>query len=117
MSTTEDRRVDLEPGALGLDLLSAADGSPLLLLDGEIDAATVGRLEHCLDAVIRGGARAITIGFTGVTFMDSSGVNAILEARRRVGPGGHIQLRHCAPQVRRVCEITGMTDVEGITVG
>ena len=116
MSTTEDRLVDLEPGALWLDLRSAADGSPLLVLDGEIDVATVGRLEGVLEALVRSGARTITINLSAVTFMDSSGVNAILESRRRLGSGGRIRLQQCAPQITRVCEITGMTDVGGITL-
>ena len=116
MSTTEDRRVDLEPGALGLDLCSLDDGSPLVSLSGEIDAATVGRLEACLDAVVRGGARTVTIGLAGVTFMDSSGINAILELRRRLGPGGRVHLRNCSASIRRVCDITGVTDDESIIV-
>ena len=99
---------------LGLDLVSTGDGSPLVVLAGEIDAATVHRLEDCLEAVAAGGARSVTISFADVTFMDSSGVNAILELRRRLGPGGHIRLRDCSHPVRRVCEITGLLDVGGI---
>ena len=116
MSTTADRRVDLEPGDLGIDLVSSQDGEPVLFLAGEIDAATVGRLQACFEAVAAGGARRITIGFGEVEFMDSSGINAILDLRRRMGAGGRIVLRDCSPAIRRMCDVTGITNAEDITV-
>jgi stage II sporulation protein AA (anti-sigma F factor antagonist) len=116
MSTTEDRSVDLEPGDLGIDLLSADDGTPVLLLSGEIDAATVGRLVSCFDALARTNPRRIAIGFGDVTFMDSSGVNAVLELRRRLGNGARVVLRDCSVVVRRVCDITGLAEADGILV-
>ena len=116
MSTTEDRRVELEPGEIGIDLVSAPDGSPVLFLSGEIDAATVGRLEACFQAVADGGPDAVTIGFGEVTFMDSSGINAILDLRRRLGGGVRIDLRDCSPAVQRMCDITGLVDDAAITV-
>ena len=116
MSTTEDRIVDLEPGDLGIDLFSADDGSPVLFLSGEIDAATVGHLASCFDAIARTAPRNVTIGLGDVTFMDSSGVNALLELRRRLGDGARVVLRDCSAVVRRVCDITGLIDAEGVVV-
>jgi anti-anti-sigma factor len=115
MSTTEDR-VDLEPGDLGIDLVSAEDGTPVLFLAGEIDAATVGRLAACLDAVAGAGATRVTIGFGEVTFMDSSGVNAILDLRRRLPPAADIVLRDCSAPIRRICDITGLGTADGVHI-
>lgn len=116
MSTTDQRRVDLEPGEIGIDLVSDEDGSPTLLLSGEIDAATVGRLEACFLAVASAGATTVTVDFGDVGFVDSSGINALLVLRRTLGPTGRVQLRGCSPTMRRICGITGIGEVEGITV-
>ena len=117
MSTTEDRRVDLEAGELGIDLVSAADGAPVLYLSGEIDAATVGRLAACLDAVARPRPALVTIDFGEVTFMDSSGVNALLDLRRRLGPDARIHLQDCSSGIQRICDVTGVSSCPEITVG
>ena len=116
MSTTEDRRVDLEPGEIGIDLVSAEDGHPIVFLRGEIDAATVGRLIACLDALAASRPPAVSIGFADVTFMDSSGINAILALRRRLAPGARIHLRDCSPAIQRMCDVTGVTTSPEITV-
>ena len=116
MSTTEDRSLDLEPGDLGIDLFSADDGTPVLLLSGEIDVATVGRLESCFAAVAYDSPNRVTIGLGDVAFMDSSGVNAVLELRRRLGAGARVVLRDCSPVVKRVCAVVGLADVEGVLV-
>ena len=115
MSTTE-HGVDLEPGEIGIDLVSAEDGNPILFLRGEIDAATVGRLAACLDALAESRPSTVSLGFEDVTFMDSSGVNAILELRRRLGPGARIHLRNCSPAIQRICDVTGVSTCEEITV-
>jgi anti-anti-sigma factor len=116
MSTTEDRRADLDPGELRIDVVSAEDGSPVIFLSGEIDASTAGRLAGCFRAVADAGAEKVTIGFGEVTFMDSSGLNAVLELRRRLDATAQVHLRECSPKVRQMCEITGLDRCEGITV-
>ena len=116
MSTTEDRRADLEPGEIGIDLVSAEDGNPLLFLRGEIDAATVGRLVACFDALVKGGAKTVVIDFGEVAFMDSSGINAILDLRRALGGGGRILLRDCSPTIQRLCDVVGLAGVGDLTI-
>ena len=116
MSTTEDRNVCLEPGEIGIDLVSADDGSPILFLRGEIDAATVGRLSACFDALAPSHPKSVSLSFAEVTFMDSSGINAILDLRRRLGPSARIHLRDCSPAVVRMCDIIGLTDCAEVTV-
>lgn len=113
MSTTEDRLVDLDPGEMGIDLVHAVDGTPVVFLRGEIDTSTVDRLEACFDDIVsRGGVRIVSIDFDGVTFMDSSGINALFELRNRLGPGARVHLRDCSAAIRRVCDITGLTACE-----
>jgi anti-sigma B factor antagonist len=76
---------------------------------GEIDMATVPVLADAIDAAIGSGALELWIDLTPTTFMDSSGMNALLTAQVRlhalnrrlavICPGG---------PVRRVFELTGL---------
>ena len=116
MSTTEDRNVRLEPGEIGIDLVSAEDGTPILFLCGEIDAATVDRLMACFDAVATSHPKSVSLSFAEVTFMDSSGINAILDLRRRLDVDARIHLRDCSPTIQRMCDVTGLSTCEEITV-
>ena len=112
MTTTDDLRVvDLDPGELGIDLTSdgADAGLPVVAVHGEIDAATAPRLIACLDAVAAHRPATITIDLSGVDFMDSSGVNAIIDLRTRTAAWhGRVVVTGVRPRVRRVCEITGV---------
>ena len=116
MSTTEDRNVCLEPGEIGIDLVSAEDGSPILFLRGEIDAATVGRLSACLEALAPSHPKSVSLSFAEVTFMDSSGINAILDLRRRLDVDARIHLRDCSLSIQRMCDVVGLSACEEITV-
>ena len=108
MSTTEDRYAGLEPGQIGIDLVSAEDGTPIVFLRGEIDAATVGRLSACFDALAVSRPKVVSVGFGEVTFMDSSGINALLDLRRRLDPDARVQLRDCSPAIQRMCDVVGV---------
>ena len=116
MSTTEDRRIGPDHGEIGIDLVSAEDGSPILFLRGEIDVATVDRLASCFAAVAASRPSVVSVGFGEVTFMDSSGINAVLDLRRRLGARARIHLRDCSPAIQRMCDVTGVTDCPEITV-
>ena len=60
------------------------------------------------------GAR-LALDLTGVTFIDCSGVNALLascrDARRL---GGSMRVAGASPRVRRLIEITGLEQVLGV---
>src|SRR4051794_10541231 len=51
---------------------------------GEVDAATVGALSDVLDDIVRAHERHAVVDATGVTFIDSTGVSAIMDAQRRL---------------------------------
>ncbi|HZX55470.1 MAG TPA: STAS domain-containing protein, partial [Ilumatobacteraceae bacterium] len=64
--------------------------------------------------VIAGG-RGITIVFdmSRVTFMDSTGLSVIAGTLRRLEPvGGRLCIRGASPMIRRLLEITGITQSE-----
>lgn len=86
------------------------DASLLLRVSGEVDLATAGDLEKALtDAA----GSSVVVDLTEVPFMDSTGLNALVNGRRAImDAGGSIALV-VTPEsaVARLLDITGMGDV------
>ncbi|HWH11876.1 MAG TPA: STAS domain-containing protein [Solirubrobacteraceae bacterium] len=62
-----------------------ADDAEVVVPVGELDIATAGELELGLELAATTGARRIVLDLRELLFIDSSGINAILEAYRRLG--------------------------------
>ena len=79
-----------------------------LALRGELDMSVVDRLKEPIATFEGSDVASIVLDLRDLTFVDSSGLHAILGARRRSEANGH-QLRvvGASPTVRRVFEITG----------
>jgi anti-sigma B factor antagonist len=60
----------------------------VLAAEGEIDLDSAPALPAAVDAALSRGARDVWVDLSDVTFLDSSGVHALLDARRRVGGNG-----------------------------
>ena len=80
---------------------------------GEIDAASAPLLATQLAQAMACGDRAVHLDLGAVRFMDSSGVNALLNANQR----GRLHFAAVHPAVERVLEITGMLDMLRTTDG
>jgi anti-anti-sigma factor len=81
-------------------------GRLVLTVSGEIDLANVGQLEAALDGLIaRSDGHPLVIDAHGLTYIDSSGIRALMRAQRRYDHGTRIELRNVAPAVRRVLEL------------
>src|SRR5256885_15411064 len=57
------------------------DGHRTLALSGELDVASDGLLDHALLQIEVDGAKSFTLDLAGLTFIDSSGIRAVLAAR------------------------------------
>ncbi|MCD7801659.1 MAG: STAS domain-containing protein [Clostridiales bacterium] len=79
-------------------------------LTGEIDHHRARSLAHELEAEIDVRLPGeLELDFSGVTFMDSSGIALILRASRRMGEiGGSLKLTHVPPQAARILKIAGI---------
>ncbi len=104
----------MDEQAVGPDLVLATareDERAILIVRGELDAYSAPALE---DQVARMGAedrQDVVLDLSETTFLDSSGLRAILTAYRRIGErGGKLALRHPSEPVLRLLEITGLTD-------
>ena len=108
MSTPPDPSVaDVpSPGPLSID--SQRDGDVVLIsLQGELDLASAPDLERELHEAEAAGPRRVTIDLSGLGFMDSTGLQALLRARERATGGSYeLTLRRGPHQVQRVFELT-----------
>ena len=83
----------------------------VVTLSGELDLASVPPVERSILAAIAS-AEAVTVDLAGLTFCDSSGLNALAGARQKAD-ANRVELSYINTQraVRRVFEVTGLTDL------
>jgi anti-anti-sigma factor len=89
------------------------DGSVTVWLSGEFDMVGCEDFETAVRALNGGGLREITIDLGEVTFIDSSGIRALLETKRLAEEEGLVLLIRVPEngQVRQVLELTGVDRV------
>lgn len=87
------------------------DGGLVLRLEGEVDLATVPLISAAVDAGMAGGCTRLVFDLTGVTFMDSSGLQVLVSTRNALdGTGGEMVISALHPDLRRVFELSGLAD-------
>src|SRR5947209_6266121 len=83
-----------------------------VVLNGEIDITTAGRVREALIAISQSGENKVVVDMSNVTFLDSTGLAALVGPLKRFrSMDGQIVLRGPTPPVRKVLEITGLTRV------
>jgi anti-sigma B factor antagonist len=81
----------------------------LLNVRGVIDLFTAPELKARLVSLIEGGAREVVVDLSEATYMDSTGLGAMLAAARRLGNrGGRLAIAGPRPSISRVFEIAGL---------
>jgi anti-sigma B factor antagonist len=108
-----------EPEPEGLPALDVSagpgqsDGQWGVVLRGEVDVATSPRLRTELSTLLDRDARSLVLDLGSLRFIDSSGLGVLVEAleRLRAQHGESIVLRGMQEPVRRVFEITGLTEL------
>jgi len=90
------------------EVIATADGWKIT---GEIDASTVPALTKAFAGEhAEMNDSGVVVDVEGVTFIDSSGLRVLLDLSSRVKPGG-VTLRAAPRSVRRLLELTGLSDV------
>ena len=99
-----------------VQVVQRMDGSMSVTGHGEIDMATVDTLSDTLATVLRQERPAhIDVNLAEVTFMDSSGVNALMACRADAAPTGcSITISNPRPTVHRVLTVTGVGHLFGL---
>jgi anti-sigma B factor antagonist len=114
MSNERSRRL----GPVPLRLTRQTDaGEVRLAVAGEIDIGTVDPLADAMAGIIRDQRpQRLVVDFAQVTFVDSSGVAALLAAWRAASASQiDFAVVNCGPNVLRTLEITGT--VQALTAG
>jgi anti-sigma B factor antagonist len=96
----------------GFDLSETAlgDGRVVLRVAGDLDLTSAPNLERSIDRLSTQG-RVCVFDLSQVTFIDSSGLQALLKSARADGAGGGITVRGALPEiVVRLFELTGLRD-------
>ncbi|MER7580671.1 STAS domain-containing protein [Kitasatospora sp. NPDC097691] len=93
--------VEARPWALGT----------VLALYGELDLDSAVGLRAAVDRACAGRAGVLVIDCAGLEFCDSTGLNALLQARARAAvAGSRTELARPRPLILRMLELTGATD-------
>ena len=83
-------------------------GTPAVVaIAGDIDPHTAPTLREELEAV----DGPVVLDLSGVAFVDSSGLRVLLEANTRRSDSGGIAIRNPSDVVRRVLDLSGLSDV------
>jgi anti-anti-sigma factor len=93
------------------------DGRAVLQISGELDLATVAVLQDAVADELRAGQPGeIVLDLSGLTFLDSSGLGALLQIRSdTMAAGGALTMAAVAPGAARVIEIAGLSATFGLS--
>ena len=81
-------------------------------IEGEIEFATAPRLRATLLDLAQDGAAPVVVDLAQVTFLDSAGISLLIQAKKRLASGdSDLVLRAPQPHIRRVLEISGVTEL------
>jgi anti-sigma B factor antagonist len=98
--------------ALALEPDSSAGGHAALEVSGELDIATAPRLRSAIGDLMGQGVRHLELDLEACTFVDSSGMGALLWASHRMhAVGGDLVVTHVNGAPARALEISGVENV------
>jgi anti-anti-sigma factor len=83
-------------------------GAVVIRVEGEIDVATADDVRAAVVTAIEHRPARLVFDLSAVDFMDSSGIAVLLEAAKQTAS---VQIRRPSAAVRRVIEVTGLSDV------
>jgi len=90
-----------------------ADGQDVLVVTGDVDLATAPEFVAAADAWTASGRQGtVRLDLSGVTFLDSTGISALLEIRRAaVGAGNDVLVVARSNTVSRVLALAGIAEL------
>ena len=110
-------RIPLDGHGLGILAVTAdrVPGGVSVRVVGEMDIATAPQLVAAMRSLSRWDTQHVWLDLTGLTFIDASGLGALVQARMLVeGRGGRLTLRGVPPLVRRLLTITNLSGDFGL---
>ncbi|GLX02220.1 anti-sigma-B factor antagonist [Microtetraspora sp. NBRC 16547] len=87
-------------------------GQAVMAIVGEIDLYTAPRLQAEFTRLLETGPERVVIDMSGVEFCDSTGMNVLLSALKRLRErGGILEVASPRPAVRKILQVTGLDSV------
>jgi anti-anti-sigma factor len=102
---------DLESGTaaeIEVGVRTDPDGVHIVSLAGELDSSNVQRLNEAIAPLLAERPERLIFDLGALRFMDSAGIAVLVGAAVEVNT---VQIRNPAPIVKRVIEVTGLSDV------
>jgi anti-sigma B factor antagonist len=111
-----ERNRGSRPDALRVGVERPTGGGWIVTAAGELDRLTVARLAEALDLALEGEPALVVLDITGCSFVDSSGLGALLAADRTLRDcGGSLELV-VSPLVLRLLQATGLDELLAVRV-
>ncbi|MCE5255034.1 MAG: STAS domain-containing protein [Actinomycetia bacterium] len=89
-------------------------GAPLIYVEGELDHESAGRLRASIDEELADRPKALLLDFSRLAYMDSGGLSLLFETARRFEDGGRLAIVNPSANVRRLIELTGLSERPGV---
>jgi anti-sigma B factor antagonist len=87
------------------------ESDTVVFLTGELDMATAPELIGVLSPLVEDGPQEVVLEFSGLSFIDSSGIAALVDTQHRLGEQGrHLVVSRASEGAVRVFEIAGLVD-------
>lgn len=78
-------------------------------VEGEVDLATVDQLQQAIDAVFADSAEGLVVDLTGSSFMDSTGLKALVMSNRKFDEAGRsFAIAVSAGPISRLVDLSGV---------
>jgi anti-sigma B factor antagonist len=100
-----------DPAEVAIDARFDPTGVAIVTVSGELDISNAGTLEQAVASMTADRPERLIFDLGGLRFMDSAGIAVLLDCAGKVKS---VRLRDPSPAVRRVVELTGLTDVLSI---
>jgi anti-sigma B factor antagonist len=101
--------------SIRISVETLADGSARVFVWGEVDLATAPHLERALADAIQGTDSDVLVEFSRDSFIDSTGLNVLIQAARRLHESGRtLRVTTDSPHMRGVIETTGLAGMLGL---
>jgi anti-sigma B factor antagonist len=90
---------------------TVSEGVAYLVVTGEVDLVWADELRETGEAALTPLAGTLRVDLSGVTFMDSTGLGALIAIQKKAEPSHVLILEKPTRSVRRVLEVTGLHEV------
>lgn len=95
-----------------IDTSNLAAGAAVLRLEGRLNMVSAPRLKSAIDSAVDGGSPRVVVDLTKVSFMDSSGLGALIAGLKKTRQSsGDLRITGVNQQVATVLALTNLDRV------